>query len=411
MTLTTSAGTGRAGARGAYWSTAAAFFSSGLLLTTWMARIPTVKDATGLSEGALGSVLVVSVLGSLLSMQFTSWLVALFDSRTLVGLAVPVAAATLWVLSFASSGLQLAALLLLFGLADGVLYVSMNVRGIAVERASQRPCLNFFHACWSIGALVAALLSIAFTALDWSMGNHFFIVSMATAALALLVIAPPWQQKTAWHEESHRSKSQTPVQRLPDSATLGLGLLGLCCLVAQGAIEDWGGVFIKEGQGGSTVGATVGFTAFCGALTLGRLFGDHLRARYATAPLLRCFAALALAGLSLALLSSDQNGTIAGFALFGLGLSILDPVIASAAGHSTGPEDGEGGTAQAIAHVATLGHTGLLLGPPAIGWVAEFTGLRWALLAPGIAVLTVGTTAAFITKRIPSDLSSGKKRN
>ncbi|MFJ8255402.1 hypothetical protein [Streptomyces sp. NPDC094466] len=59
-----------------------------------------------------------------------------------------------------------------------------------------------------------------------------------------------------------------------------------------------------------------------------------------------------------------------GFAVFGAGLPILDPIISSVAAQGD-----ECPAAKAAAHVATLSQIGLFLGPPVMGWLAEQAGL------------------------------------
>ncbi|MFH9665806.1 MFS transporter [Streptomyces globisporus] len=384
--------------RRAYWGTAAAFLFSGLLLSTWLARIPAVKENTGLAAGTLGSVMMVSVLGSLLSMQVADRLIGILGSRATVRISLPVAALALWTTALARDGVQLSLALLVFGLADGLLYVAMNVQGVEVERRSGRPCLSVFHASWSIGALAAAVFASGFTWAEWSVSGHFLGVAVFTAALSVpllrgLLLTEPDGDRGSPPDEGGKGGHWNRRIAL-------LGGLGLCCLVAQGALEDWGAVFITEDLRGSPFTATIGFTAFCAMLTLGRLAGDRLRARFETAQLLRAFAAMAVAGLTVSLVSSTSAGAVIGFGLFGWGLSILDPIISSAAGHSA--EGGEKETAAAVSQVAMLGHTGLLLGPPAIGWLSELVGLRSALIVPGVFVLIVGAGASFIARVFPA---------
>ena len=75
-----------------------------------------------------------------------------------------------------------------------------------------------------------------------------------------------------------------------------------------------------------------------------------------------------------------------GFAAVGLGLSIIYPLVFSAAGNHPTVTAG-----RAVASVATAGYTGFLAGPPILGWLAELTSLR---LMMGVIVLLAALTAA-----------------
>ena len=83
-----------------------------------------------------------------------------------------------------------------------------------------------------------------------------------------------------------------------------------------------------------------------------------------------------------------------GFACAGAGFSIVFPAALSTAGRATDAAPGP-----AIAAVSTAGYFGVLIGPPAIGFLAEAVGLDGALyvvlLSATIAALsrTVGTAA------------------
>jgi MFS family permease len=60
-----------------------------------------------------------------------------------------------------------------------------------------------------------------------------------------------------------------------------------------------------------------------------------------------------------------------GFALVGIGLANVVPVLFSTAGQMKGVVPSVG-----VAMVATLGYGGLLMGPPIIGFGADLVGLR-----------------------------------
>ncbi|MFN2517819.1 MAG: MFS transporter, partial [Jatrophihabitantaceae bacterium] len=90
----------------------------------------------------------------------------------------------------------------------------------------------------------------------------------------------------------------------------------------------------------------------------------------------RCLATLAVigtSGLAAGMATNALAGTVAGFAMLGLGLSIMVPVLFSAAA------DGDRAAGPAIAAVAGLGCAGMLVGPSLIGLVAELTSVPSAL--------------------------------
>ena len=178
-------------------------------------------------------------------------------------------------------------------------------------------------------------------------------------------------------------------------------------MLAEGANYDWAALYYRDilhVPGGQ---ASVGYAAFVAAMTLGRWFGDPLRTRLGDETTVRAGASLTALGLALALLVAHPVTATLGFALSGLGLSNVVPVMYGAAGHAL--------AGRGIAQVATIGYGGFLLGPPVIGFVAEHLGLRAAL---GIALagaalvalprqrVTLGwVAAAFFVAVFPGNVS------
>src|SRR5438876_10949315 len=110
--------------------------------------------------------------------------------------------------------------------------------------------------------------------------------------------------------------------------------------------------------------------------------------------LARWSALLAAGGLGIALLIPQPVVAIVSYTLFGAGLSCIFPIVLRAAGHLENIQ-----AAAAIAAVSTVGYTGFLAGPPAIGFLAEWLTLREAL--SGVVVLTflIAVAAGSILQR------------
>jgi hypothetical protein len=260
--------------------------------------------------------------------------------------------------------------------------VSMNAHGVAVERLLHRPIMSSLHAGWSFGGLAgAALVSAAGGAgLDPRAQT-----ALAAAALMLLLVAC----LRALGEGSATAEAPAGFVR-PSRAVLLLALLCLIVMVTEGAMADWGGIYLTRDLGTSTAVAALAFAGFSAGMTLGRVFGDWLNHTLGAAPLMRGGAALAGLALGGMLLAGEPAVAIAGFVLVGLGVSNGVPLVFSAAGHAPGRESGPN-----IAAVSSVGSLGFLAGPPFIGFLADATSLPLALgtLCLGLAVVTVAARA------------------
>lgn len=353
-------------ARAARWACAFCFAVGGLIHGSVMGRIPALKQLTGVDEQGLGQALLGAGLGALLAFTFSGALVRRYGSRWVTVASAVALLLAFPVLGVCRQGWELALGFLLIGLTFATLDVAMNTQAVEVERLLARPCLSSLHGMYSLGGLLGALGAAALAGLPpfW----HFSLF----ATLGLLAL-PLFGR----HLLAERPQPQEPRRgrRLPPAALVGLGLLTLCAFVAEGAVADWSALLLHSSMAASERVAALGFAAFSATMVLGRLFGDRLRLRFADVALVRALGLLAIAGMLLALFGGSVWISVAGFALVGLGLSVVVPILIGAAGNRPDIEPSSG-----VAAVASFGYGGLLLGPPLIGLLAEHVGLRLALL-------------------------------
>jgi MFS family permease len=181
--------------------------------------------------------------------------------------------------------------------------------------------------------------------------------------------------------------TRSPLRAHPSVVVLLLGLVAFCCLVGEGAADNWSAVYMHDDLGTSQGFAALGFAVFSIAMTIGRLFGDRLALRLGPVRLVRGCGLLAAAGLAGGLLARHPIGGLAGFAALGAGLSCIVPQVFSAAGNADPARAGRN-----LARAAGLGYLGLVTGPVLIGGAASVVGLPLALGIP--ALLAVGVAAA-----------------
>jgi MFS family permease len=375
----------------AMWS----FAVNGLVMGTWYARIPQVQRDLHLSDGALGSALIATTIGGIFAMQACRAIIRRIDSARvawLAGLAFPVA---LILPGVASSVLSLVVCLLAFGAIDGLLDVSMNDHAVAVEKKLKRSVMSSMHAAWSVGGIAGAGLAGLMSKEGFSLVRNFAFIA-ALAAIISIILARGFHPARPDERSSARVRS-AGLRSGWSRRVLTLGLLSAVCLLAEGVAKSWGPVFMVQDKHASAAIATLAYTVFSVTMTAGRIAGDTLYARFGPTRLVRASALVAVAGLAIALSAPAESEVIAGFGIFGLGMSILVPMIVSAAGHQD--NSSENATSDlAIAHVATVGYTGILAGPVFIGWLSELVGLRAAMAIPALLLVAViaraGATAA-----------------
>ncbi len=292
--------------------------------------------------------------------------------------------------------MALGLLLAVFGAAYGCLNVAMNSVAVDVVAALRRPVMPGFHAAWSFGGLAGAGLG-GLLAPHLSPEPHLLLIALAGLLVSAVAGHALLTRDAALREAAGTAPAGTapagtapagtapagrmgqPRRRgsawrgaLGTARSVGLfGLIALCAAYDEGAIGDWGALHLRQDLGAGAGLAAAGYAAFALAEASGRLSGTALLERLGRTPTLILGGLTACAGMLLASLAPDVWLALAGFAVTGLGLANLFPVAIARAGLLAG--------SRGVALTSTLGYTGFLLGPPAIGFLASQSGLRVGL--------------------------------
>ena len=390
------------------------FVVLGVANGVWLARIPAVKQGLHLSDGALGLALLAAPAGLVVAAPIASRIAHRAGSRRLTLVAGLLVILGLLALGLASSRAALMAALFAFGLSSGLLDVGMNSQAVLVERAAGRPLMTSFHACFSIGGLAGALLGGAFAWAGAGLLVNFTAASIPLACGAAL--AGRWLLPDQDGNGADPASGPPPADRAAPAPAarsflvpplLLMALLATCALLGEGAADGWSAVYLRDDLGAPAGLAALAYAGFCVAMAAGRLTGDRLAARFGPVTVLRCSGLTAAVGLTCALVAGHAAGAIAGFAIFGAGLSCTFPLLLSAAGRADPARPARG-----IATVAGLGYVGMLAGPVLIGGLAGAFGLTTALAIPILLALAICAGAGLARPRRepaarPPDLAGG----
>ncbi len=262
----------------------------------------------------------------------------------------------------------LLAVMLAFGITGSLLDVAVNVEATEIERQSGRPLMSGFHGMFSLGGMAGAGLGSAAPALGLTAQGHLFVATGLGAVAVLVASRAMLPVEPAAAGEKH------PLS-IPRGPLLLLGVLASMGLIAEGAMYDWSVLFMKQERASDASTAALAYASFSGAMAAGRFAGDWVRARTSPTRLMRVSGLLAAAGMALALAVPSPAVALTGFALVGLGLSNVVPVLFSAASQVPGVSPAHG-----IAAVSGVGYLGMMAGPPLIGLVAEHSSLTAGLV-------------------------------
>ena len=341
-----------------------------------------------LQPSALGLVLLAIAAGSVVSLPLSGLVIARFESRrTVSAMAVLLAVGLATVAVGYLIGLAVVvAGLFVLGLANGAWDVAMNVHGAAVESHLDRSIMPRFHAGWSLGSVVGALVGVVMVVLGVPVTAHLAVVAI------LVAVAVPLATRRFISAPQSTTNAEGEVPSAGDPAdgrrgalaawreprTLAIGVFVLAFAFAEGTGNDWISVASIDGYHVPVAVGTIAFATFLAAMTAGRWFAPTLLDRYGRVRVVRWLAVTASAGAALFVFGPAVPVAFAGVLLWGAGTSAGFPV-----GMSAGADD-PGMAAGRVSVIASIGYCAFLAGPPLIGFLGNHLTVLRALTAVSI---------------------------
>ncbi|MGB7980962.1 MAG: MFS transporter [Candidatus Nanopelagicales bacterium] len=372
------------------------FIGSGFGFASWASRIPQVRAELGLTPGELGIVLLAIAVGSLLALPTAGLVVhRLGAARTIVVMSI------LTALGIAVAGVgvlvgvaPVAIGLGVMGFGNGAWDVAMNVEGAAVEARLGRTIMSRFHAGFSVGTVLGALVGAAMNVLRVPVTVHLLAVAVLLA-VAMPLATRGFLPAGAQQDGDQVGERRHPLRAWLEPRTLLIGLFVLTMAFAEGTANDWLGVAAIDGYGASAALGSLAYGVFVASMTVGRWYGSAILDRFERVPVLRVSAATALVGLLIVVSGANLAVAMVGMVLWGLGTALGFPVGMSAAA------DDPRHAAGRVSVVATIGYVAFLAGPPLIGILGDQVGVLRALSATA-GLLAVGLMVAGATRPIPA---------
>lgn len=351
-----------------------AFGAFGAVWGAWQAALPDLAAHYGLSTGPLGLMLTAGFAVSLPVMIATGKLIDRIGSQ--VGIAVTSISLGI---GLATVGLLGPLPILVVGvvlLAAGSGSFDVAINGSAMGDADwgRASRLTLLHASFSGGGLLGAVAAgsaigagIPFQAIYPVLG----VTLIAAASLSL-----------AGHRRPVVREGRVPravaITMLPLAALAGLAFL------AEGSMETWSAIYLRDSLGAAAFVGALGPGAFHAAMLIGRLVGAGMAGSLGAGATLLASGSLIVAGMGVALAVPWLPVAIGAMFVAALGAAFMVPVVISLAGRRAGPYAG-----RAASYVLSLGYAGFLIGPSAVGLLGEVAGLRIGLAVIPAAALIV----------------------
>lgn len=362
------------------------FLLCGFNFASWATRIPDFKQLLHLSDAALGTVLMGLPIGSLVSLPLAGILIAKYNSKIICLLAVCMYIAIIPLLGYSQNAYQLFGSLFLFGMSGDILNISMNTQVVALEKKLAKILMSSFHAIFSVGLMLGALIGSLTVTFKMGLNTHFWAIALINLALIptfYFFLLPD-------AERSQNDHANSTILSL-DKYLITLALIAFCGMLCEGAMADWITLYFKENITSHIFPQTIGFTSFASAMVVGRLAGDYLSNKFNVKKILVVNGLLISLGIFITINSPFEFVKILGCFIAGLGISTIVPLIYSIAGTQEKIQP-----SIAIAGVSTIAYIGFLIGPVVIGYLADIFSLQNAL----ILLIILGLTGSLIAKTL-----------
>lgn len=378
------------------------FFLQAVIAATQIPRIPEIIKQINVDFTTWGLITGFSGVGGLLSLMFTSKLIAKFGTKQISIVGGIGGAAMLATIGYIHNP----AIYFLVAFMTAILYsiftIALNSQAVALQKALNRVVIGKFHASWALGAAFAAAFS-GFIATFAPISIHFLL----TGVIVVLLLAYFTRGMLTNAEDGHGhgkpakkavSFFKSPLQVWILAGGLFTGVLG------EVAMMDWSALLGKETLLLDAGRGAIPYTGFSIALILGRLVINPLSKRWHLSSISRVAAFMSAAAIACAVfiappLAAGQPDlalviTTFFFAIAGLGCAPVVPSFMSAAGHVPGLN-----TAQVLARMSLVNSVAIMVIKIFMGHSAEEFGVQYAFLYGVGGMLIAGILAGIVAKR------------
>ena len=372
------------------------FFVYSFCMGSLPPRLPDLQRMMQIEEGALGFGLIGAAAGTLVSLSFSGPILERIGYRRSILTMIPLLALLYAIASFAEGPLSFFVLLFPVGIVIGGIEIILNLEADRTEHMIGYRIMNRAHALWSFGFFSAGIISALVAQSGLSPQIHLFLmVPLVIVGVALILGRfDPAPHRTGTSDE------KPPHFTMPTMAIMVLVAVTLSAMIMEGAGIDWSAIYMRDVFAVSPFLSGFAVALGAGAQAVTRFFADPFVERYSPIAVARVLLGVLGVGVLLVFFAPIDWLALVGFALMGVGTSVIFPLAMSAAAQLT-----DRPAATNVASLAQVSFVAFLLGPPLLGYVAEAFGIRWSFgLGLPLVVLSIVCAGALGTKPLKHDV-------
>ena len=372
------------------------FFVYSFCMGSLPPRLPDLQRMMQIEEGPLGFGLIGAAAGTLVSLSFAGPILERIGYRRSILSMIPLLALLYAIASFATGPLSFFLLLFPVGLVIGGIEIILNLEADRTEHMVGYRIMNRAHAFWSFGFFASGIISALIAQSGLSVQIHLFLmVPLVIVGVALIL--------GRFDPAPHRTGSSTeepPHFAVPTMAIMVLVAVTLSAMIMEGAGIDWSAIYMRDVFEASPFlsGFAVALGAWAQAVT--RFFADPFVEKYSPTAVARVLLGVLGAGVLLVFFAPSGWLALVGFAMMGVGTSVIFPLAMSAAAQLT-----DRPAPTNVASLAQISFVAFLLGPPLLGYIAEYFGIRWSFgIGLPLVILSIACVGALGTKPLKHEV-------
>ena len=360
-----------------YFSVVWVFCSLNIMIGTWVLYIPNVKANLNLNDAQIGFALFCVALGIISFLPLVPLLIKKIGLGKLTFLGIVIFALAFTLPVFVTSYVALCISLFIVGVFSGITDIAMNALVSEIEKRDNINIMSSAHGFFSLGGVIGASIGSILIGVINVPFYHMVLIAAAIIIVNLLLF------KHYFHmDESIEKKVGNSFSFKVLKPVIPVALIALVIMSSEGAIEHWSSIYLLEIVNiQNTTLSGIGFLVFSIMMTIGRFFGDGISAKIGSIKIIFLGSIFAILGYC-CVLTTNFIVTSIGFAVIGLGLSVIIPEVFRIAGKIEGVKASVG-----ISMVSGIGFGGFLLGPVVLGYISNTFNLKISFLT--LLLLTV----------------------
>ncbi len=365
---------------------------NGMIMGVFAGRIAAIKEKLALSDTQISLILISFSIGCIIAMSMLKELSAKYGSKKVLFFTCLMASISFYFfINIPNSLILLILITTMSGSFVGAMDVSMNAQAVLLETKISKAIMSSLHGMWSLGMFIGSyLLTIA---LKYNLNITLLIMPIVMA----LCIFNIYNSKNLFDDRmqlTDRDEKSRKLFSLPHRQVIPIGALIICFILPEAGLTEWSGIWLTDKLYMGVAWEPRGVMIISFFMMIARFSGDYIVNMLGRKQFIWLSSIFTLFAILTVILSPYTNLTLLAFAVFGLSIANMMPILYSMAGRVQGVT-----TAEGVAGATTMGYAAYMLSPAIIGVISDAFGLQFSFLFLACLVISALFLARFVLEK------------